>query len=88
MALGADGGAVRWMVVRQGLSMTVVGTVIGLVGAVALSRVMTTLIFQVRPLEPSVLGGVAGMILAVSGIAAWLPAWRATRVDPRTALHE
>jgi predicted permease len=88
MALGADGGTVRRMVLRQGLTMTGIGTVAGLAGAVALSRVMSALVFQVSPLEPVVLAGVAALIIVVSGVAAYLPAWRATTVNPRSALQE
>jgi putative ABC transport system permease protein len=87
MALGAEAGAIRLGVLRQGLGMTAIGTLVGLVGAVALSRLMSSLVFQVHPVEPSVLIGAALFMAAVGGIAAYLPARRATAVDPRTALQ-
>ena len=87
MAIGADRGMIRRLVLRQGLVVTVAGVVIGLAGSVAFARAMTSLVFHVRPLEPSVLAGAAGVILVVGAIAAYLPARRATAVDPRSILQ-
>ena len=87
MALGADRRAIRRMVVAQGLVMIGAGIAAGLLGAVALARVMTAVVFHVRPLEPGVLAA-AALFLAVRGSgAADLPARRATAVEPRTALQ-
>src|SRR6185312_5519320 len=60
---------------------------IGPAGSAAFARVMTSLVFHVRPLDPSVLAGAAVVILAVGAIAAYLPARRATAVDPRSILQ-
>ncbi|AHG93101.1 permease (plasmid) [Gemmatirosa kalamazoonensis] len=86
IALGAERGAVRWMVLRRGLALVIAGTVIGLGGAAGATRLMRTLVFQVRPLEPAVLAGAAAFLLAAATLAAYLPAFRATRVDPTTTL--
>jgi ABC-type antimicrobial peptide transport system permease subunit len=87
MALGAEAGRVRRMVLRRGLALVAAGTVIGLVGAAAAARLMQSLVFRVRPLEPSVLAGAAAFMAAVAALAAYLPARRATRVDPRSILQ-
>ncbi|HXE61632.1 MAG TPA: FtsX-like permease family protein, partial [Gemmatimonadaceae bacterium] len=87
MAIGADRGAIRRLVLRQGFVVTIAGIAIGLVGSVAFARIMTSVIFHVRPLEPSVLGGAAIVILLVGAVAAYLPARRATAVDPRSILQ-
>lgn len=87
MAIGADRGTIRRLVLRQGFVVTLAGIAIGLVGSAAFARMMTSLVFHVRPLDPSVLAGAAGVILAVGAIAAYLPARRATAVDPRSILQ-
>jgi len=87
MALGAERRAVRWMVLRRGLALVAVGTAVGLAGASVTARLMQSLVFQVRPLEPSVLAAAAGFMLVVAALAAYLPAHRATRVDPKAALQ-
>ena len=87
MALGADRQAVVRMVVGQAMRLTVIGAGIGLAAAYALTRVMASVLFNVSPNDPPTYAGVA-LILAVSSIlAAWLPAHRATRVDPMVALR-
>jgi predicted permease len=87
MALGAEVGTIRRMVLLQGLGMTAAGTAIGLLGALAISRLMGSLVFHTSPLEPRVLIGAALFMSVVAGVAAYLPAHRATAVDPRTALQ-
>jgi len=87
MALGAEAGDIRRMVIRQGAAVTILGTSIGLLGALALSRLMSSLVFQVSPLDPVVLAGAALFMLMVALLAAYLPARRATAVDPRAALQ-
>jgi putative ABC transport system permease protein len=87
MALGAEGRHVLGLVVRQGLSMAVVGTVIGIAGAFALSRWIEALLFGVTATDPATLAAVVMTLLAVAAIACYIPAWRATRVDPTTALR-
>lgn len=87
MALGARAADVRSMVVRQGLTVIGVGLVLGLIGAVALTRVLGSLLFAVSATDPLVLGGTALILLAVSLFASFVPALRASRVDPVEALR-
>ena len=87
MALGAQSTEVRRMVVRQGLSLAVIGVGIGLAGALALSRLISSLLFGIAPHDPVTLGGVTVTLLAVAALASWLPAMRAARIDPTEALR-
>jgi putative ABC transport system permease protein len=87
MSLGADAGMVRRMVISEGGALVVVGLVIGLVGALAASRVVAGLLFGVSPNDPLTLGLVAVVMLAVGTVAAWLPAERAARVQPGEAMR-
>ena len=89
MALGAQGGDVMGMVLRQGLLLTGIGVVLGVGGALALSRLVRGLLFGIGPADP--VSYVAAVLLlgATALVACWLPARRATRVDPLVALrHE
>jgi len=87
MALGAQAASVRGMVVRQALRLTLLGIGIGLAGALAVTRLMSGVILGVSPTDPPTFA-VVTVLLALSGIlAAWVPAWRATRVDPVQALR-
>ncbi|HUQ82634.1 MAG TPA: FtsX-like permease family protein, partial [Gemmatimonadaceae bacterium] len=87
MALGAQRDQVRRMVVRQGLVLAVVGVAIGLAGALALSRLISSLLYGIAPYDPITLATVAGGLLGVSALASWLPAMRAARIDPVEALR-
>ena len=89
MALGAEAGEVQGMVVRQSLRLTLAGITIGLAGAFALTRFMQTVLVGVNPSDPPTFT-IVTVLLALSGlVAAWVPALRATRVDPVVALrHE
>jgi predicted permease len=87
MALGAESRSIRAMVLRQGLTVTAIGIVAGLIGAVALARVMASMVFRISPLDPSVLIGTVAFMAVVAGIAAYLPARRATMVDPREVMQ-
>ena len=73
---------------RQGLWKGGVGVVLGLVGAVLLSRYMTTLLFNVRPTDPLVYGAVSLVLIGVALLASYLPARRASRIDPLVALRD
>jgi ABC-type antimicrobial peptide transport system permease subunit len=86
MALGAGPSAIRAMVLRQGLIVTSAGLVAGVLGAAVLSRVMTSLLFHVKPMEPSVLVATALFMGAAALLAAYLPARRATTSNPREVL--
>jgi len=87
MALGATENGVLAMVLRQGLTLAATGLVIGLLGAAALTRLTSTLLFGVTPLDPATFVAVGAFMLLVAGAAAIIPARRATRVDPLTALR-
>jgi predicted permease len=88
MALGADRGSVLSLVLRQGLATTVIGLVIGVAGALALTRLASSLLFEVAPTDPLTFAAVAGVITVVALLACVVPARRATRVDPMVALRE
>jgi putative ABC transport system permease protein len=87
IALGAEQWHVVRMIVRQGLSMALVGTAIGVAGAIALSRWVQSLLFGVTATDPATLAAVVTLLLAVAVVACSVPAWRATRVDPTSALR-
>ncbi len=87
VALGAQSGAIRRMVLRQGMSMTALGMAVGLAGALATSRVMASMLFHVPPADPTILAGSAACLALVAALAAYFPARRATSIDPRTALQ-
>jgi ABC-type antimicrobial peptide transport system permease subunit len=74
------------MVLRQGIVVTSAGLAVGVLGAAALSRVMTSLLFHVRPMEPTVLVATALVMGGVGLLAAYVPAHQATAADPRNVL--
>ncbi len=89
MALGAQCGDVLRMVLRHGLWLCLVGIAVGLSGAFATIRLMKSLIFGVSPTDPLTFASVAVLLAGVAFIACWIPARRASRVDPMVALrHE
>jgi len=86
-ALGARSRDVLAMVLRQGLVLTGVGICIGLFGAIALTRYLEGMLYGVQPLDPTTFGSVVALFTAVAFIASYLPARRATRIDPMTAFR-
>jgi ABC-type antimicrobial peptide transport system permease subunit len=88
MALGAKREAVLRSVLGYGLKLAGLGLLAGLASALALTRLMETLLFEVRPTDPTTLMSVAAVILLVTAVACLVPAHRATRVDPVVALRE
>ena len=87
LALGAQPGDVLGPVVGRGLILTVIGIAIGLVAALASTRVLTTLLYEVKPSDPATYAVIAVVLGAVALLASYIPARRATRVDPLTALR-
>jgi putative ABC transport system permease protein len=87
LALGAQPRDVRGMVLRQGLSVALVGVIVGLMAAYALTSVMGSLLFEVSARDPATFGATALMLMAVSAFATSLSAHRATQVDPLVALR-
>jgi predicted permease len=88
VALGARPGNIVGLVVRQGLGLAGVGIVLGLVCALALTRVMSSLLFEVSATDLATFAAVPALLGAVALAATAIPAWRATRVDPMVALRE
>jgi predicted permease len=88
MALGADRGGILLMVLRQGMELTIVGVVAGLLGAVALTRVMASLLFGITATDALTFAIVPVVLIATAVLAVYVPALRATRVDPTVALRE
>jgi putative ABC transport system permease protein len=88
MALGAERGRVLGLVLGQGLRLSAMGLVAGIVGALSLGRLMTSLLFGVEPGDAATLAGVVACIGLVAAVACYLPAHRATRVEPIAVLRE
>jgi putative ABC transport system permease protein len=87
MALGAERGDVLGLVLRQGVGLALVGTVIGTLGALAANRTLVQLVPSIRPSDPLTLLGVCAVLLSVALLASYIPARRATKVDPVIALR-
>ena len=88
LALGAKRPQVIWMVLREALAMAVVGLAIGLSAALAASRFLQSFLFQMKPNDPVALTTAAATLFGAAVIASYVPAWRASRVDPWTALRD
>jgi putative ABC transport system permease protein len=87
MALGASPGSVRKMVVFQGMRLAAIGVAIGVAAALGLTRFMASLIYGVKTWYPAVFVTIAALLSAVSWIATYIPARRASRVDPMVSLR-
>jgi putative ABC transport system permease protein len=88
LALGARPHDVVALVLRGGMALTLAGTSLGLAGAIALSRTLASLLFGVSPFDPATYGSVAGALVLVAGVSAYLPSRGAARVDPLVALRD
>jgi ABC-type antimicrobial peptide transport system permease subunit len=86
-ALGASRKGLRVMVVRQAMGLTGLGVAFGLLGAAIGSSVLASLVFGVSRLDPLTYGSVVGVLMGVAAVAAWVPAARASRVDPVRTLR-
>jgi putative ABC transport system permease protein len=87
IALGAQNGDVLKLIVGQGLKLVVIGVAVGLIGAFALSRVLAAFLYDVTATDPATFGVVSATLIAVAFIACYIPARRATKVDPIVALR-
>jgi putative ABC transport system permease protein len=88
MALGARGSTVLAMVMRHAVVLAIAGIAVGVVASYFLSEILSGLLFVVRPTDPLTFSSVAALLFAVALLASYLPARRATRVDPIVALRE
>jgi len=88
MALGAQPGRIFKLIVGQGLWLTAAGIVAGLIAALGLTQLMTTMLVGVKPTDPVTFVTMAFLFLLIAAIASWLPAWRAANMDPNAALRE
>jgi predicted permease len=86
-ALGASRGDILGLVVRQGMVLTGLGVAIGVAGAVAATRALASLLFGVSRFDPVTYVAVVALLVGVSGLACWMPAWRAAKVDPVITLR-
>lgn len=87
MALGADSGSVRTLIVRQALVPVVVGWIVGTALAIALGRGLASMLYEVGATDPAALAGTGAVLLGVALLASWLPARRASAIDPVRALR-
>jgi predicted permease len=87
MALGAAPSQVRGMMLRQGMWLTLMGIMCGLAASFALTRLMRNLLYGIKPTDPVTFAGVSAILLVVAMVACWIPARRATRVNPTIALR-
>ena len=88
MALGAAPGRILGLVVGHGLRLSAAGIGVGLVAALALTRLMTTMLVGVKPTDPLTFGTMAIVFFVLAAISSWLPARRAAALDPTVALRE
>ena len=88
MALGADRGSVVWLVLRDLIVTLAFGTVVGVAVAVGAGKLVTSLLYGVRPVDPATLAGAAIVLAVATAFAGYVPALRASRLDPTSALRE
>ena len=87
VALGAQGGEVGRMIVMQSVRLTILGVVLGLFGALATTRLLASLLFEVQPTDPTTMVAASVVLILIAAAASWVPARRAMRVDPVEALR-
>ncbi len=87
MALGASSSDVQRLILIQGMKPALAGVSAGIAGALAVTRLLSSMLFQVSPMDPITFGAVATGLMGVAVLACLLPAMRATRIDPTIALR-
>ena len=87
MALGAQQRALQAMVVRHGMLLAAIGVTLGLAGAAAMMGIMSSLLFEIRPVDPVTYAAVSVGLLAAAAIASFVPAYKASAVNPVDALR-
>jgi ABC-type antimicrobial peptide transport system permease subunit len=87
MALGATPSIVLRLIIGEGMRVVAIGVVAGLGGALLVTRLMTSVVYGVRVTDPMTYAGVAALLTAVALLASYIPARRATRIDPLTAMR-
>ncbi|HTA69819.1 MAG TPA: FtsX-like permease family protein, partial [Bryobacteraceae bacterium] len=87
MALGADRGQVLRLVLGHGLKLALIGVALGLAGAFASTRLITTLLYGVTPTDATTFAGVSTLLISVAALASFIPAWRAAKTDPANTLR-
>jgi ABC-type antimicrobial peptide transport system permease subunit len=87
MALGADRSVIRNFVVWQGMRLALIGVVAGIAASLGLTRLLSTFLFGVKPWDPAVFVSAPLILTAIALLAVWLPAARASKVDPMQALR-
>jgi putative ABC transport system permease protein len=87
MALGADRSRVRGMIVGEGATLVTIGTILGVLGAAAITRVLSSLLFGVRPFDPATYAALVALVVTAAIAASWIPARHATHVNPTEALR-
>jgi len=88
MAFGANTSSIFQLVIGHGLRLSAIGTALGAVGALALTRGMKTMLVGVRPTDPLTFVAIGVLFMAVAAVSSWIPARRAAGLDPNVALRE
>jgi putative ABC transport system permease protein len=88
MALGASRGEVQRSILRETLLLAAAGVTLGLIGAFAAGRVIRTLLYDLSATDPATYAQMVGVLAFVALLAGYIPAWRASRIDPMNALRE
>jgi ABC-type antimicrobial peptide transport system permease subunit len=88
MALGANTADVLWLVLQQGVKLAAVGLVVGMLGSFAAGRILASVLFTVKPSDSGTYAAVAALLVLVTLAASYVPARRAIKIDPFTALRQ
>jgi putative ABC transport system permease protein len=87
LALGASRSEILRLVVAEGMVLAAIGTAVGLAAALRLTRLMASLLYAVRPADPATLAAASLLLAGIALLACYIPAWRATKIDPLVALR-